>query len=313
MRARAFCCCRILASRQYLDALAAGRRRRSRSTRTRSARCVRHANRGGAAARAACRATIAPCCMREMELMPEWFLARHLGLTLAAARARDARPACSRPRRAARAGAAGLTFVHRDYHSRNLLVTEADNPGDPGFPGCRAGSRDLRFGIAAQGLLHRLAAGARAAAGLLAYRERLLEAGFALDAERGAVHALVRPDRTATAHQGARHFRAALFYRDGKPQYLQGLAARARLHARRGAHYPETARISPSSSSTPHRSAASQPRRRARAGVRPGVQWRSDALPASRGDDPGGRTRRAHAAADRRDAEAAAARCTASR
>lgn len=64
---------------------------------------------------------------RELEIMPEWFLGRHLGYT----------PECG----AGDVLEAGFTvllhnaqeqprcFVHRDYHSRNLLVVETDHPG----------------------------------------------------------------------------------------------------------------------------------------------------------------------------------------
>ena len=65
--------------------------------------------------------------LREMELLPEWFLTRHLGLTVTAAeRAMLNRlfeslveAAVSQP----------VCFVHRDYHSRNLLVAPNNNPG----------------------------------------------------------------------------------------------------------------------------------------------------------------------------------------
>ncbi len=64
---------------------------------------------------------------REMELFREWFLGRLLGLTLDAdeqvvldqAFARLADNALEQPR----------VWVHRDYHSRNLMVTTPDNPG----------------------------------------------------------------------------------------------------------------------------------------------------------------------------------------
>jgi aminoglycoside/choline kinase family phosphotransferase len=68
---------------------------------------------------------------REMSLFPDWFLSRHLGLTLsegevaALARVFDAlaAEALRQPR----------VFVHRDYHSRNLMVCdgrrEGENPG----------------------------------------------------------------------------------------------------------------------------------------------------------------------------------------
>ena len=63
----------------------------------------------------------------EMELLPEWFLKRHLGFT----------PECDEwdvIELAFRALIDNATrqeqvFVHRDYHSRNLLVCPEDNPG----------------------------------------------------------------------------------------------------------------------------------------------------------------------------------------
>ncbi|MDO8596084.1 MAG: phosphotransferase [Sulfuricaulis sp.] len=64
---------------------------------------------------------------REMEIFREWHLGRHLGLKLAAGQqaALDetftllARAALSQPQ----------VWVHRDYHSRNLMVTTRNNPG----------------------------------------------------------------------------------------------------------------------------------------------------------------------------------------
>jgi N-acetylmuramate 1-kinase len=63
----------------------------------------------------------------EMELMPAWFLERHLGIA----------PGCDGwdeiehafTALAASALAQPQAFVHRDYHSRNLLVTPERNPG----------------------------------------------------------------------------------------------------------------------------------------------------------------------------------------
>ncbi len=65
--------------------------------------------------------------LEEMELFPVWFLDRHLGIRLDEAqravldRAFESLigAAISQPQ----------VFVHRDYHSRNLLVTERDAPG----------------------------------------------------------------------------------------------------------------------------------------------------------------------------------------
>ena len=68
---------------------------------------------------------------REMTLFPEWFCARHLGLQLDAKVVSDLQgvfdalvaEALKQPR----------VFVHRDYHSRNLMVTDGDRQGaNPG-------------------------------------------------------------------------------------------------------------------------------------------------------------------------------------
>jgi N-acetylmuramate 1-kinase len=64
---------------------------------------------------------------RELALMPEWFLGRHLCLTLPAAETELLErtfelligEALAQPR----------VFVHRDYHARNLMVVSERNPG----------------------------------------------------------------------------------------------------------------------------------------------------------------------------------------
>ena len=73
----------------------------------------------------------------EMELLPEWFLHRHLGITpscaewdvIEAAFTFLVHAALEQPR----------AFVHRDYHSRNLLVTAANSPGVIDFQDAVAG------------------------------------------------------------------------------------------------------------------------------------------------------------------------------
>ncbi|MFO1429501.1 MAG: phosphotransferase [Candidatus Competibacteraceae bacterium] len=64
---------------------------------------------------------------REMELFREWFLGRHLELELTEAEHQvlDRTFACLRDS----ALEQPRVWVHRDYHSRNLMVTERDNPG----------------------------------------------------------------------------------------------------------------------------------------------------------------------------------------
>jgi aminoglycoside/choline kinase family phosphotransferase len=65
--------------------------------------------------------------MREMALMPEWFCARHLGLELAAAE--QELTAAAFEFLVTEALAQPQVFVHRDYHSRNLMVVRERNPG----------------------------------------------------------------------------------------------------------------------------------------------------------------------------------------
>jgi N-acetylmuramate 1-kinase len=65
--------------------------------------------------------------VREMALMPEWFCARHLQLELT--RAQGAMLSAAFEFLVAEALAQPQVFVHRDYHSRNLLITKERNPG----------------------------------------------------------------------------------------------------------------------------------------------------------------------------------------
>jgi aminoglycoside/choline kinase family phosphotransferase len=73
----------------------------------------------------------------EMELLPEWFLQRHLGCApgcddwdvIEAAFRLIADAADEQPRR----------FMHRDYHSRNLLIAGHNNPGIIDFQGAMLG------------------------------------------------------------------------------------------------------------------------------------------------------------------------------
>ncbi len=68
-----------------------------------------------------------PLLTREMELFREWYLSRHLGVQLSPRQHAVldriyeslARCALDQPR----------VWVHRDYHSRNLMVTAENNPG----------------------------------------------------------------------------------------------------------------------------------------------------------------------------------------
>ena len=79
--------------------------------------------------------------MREMRLFPEWLLQRHLGLQLNAAQrgmlettfAALVENALAQP----------VVCVHRDYHSRNLMVVADNNPGVIDFQDAVAGPSSI--------------------------------------------------------------------------------------------------------------------------------------------------------------------------
>ena len=183
-----------------------------------------------------------------LEVMPKWFLERHLGHTpsceewdvLEAAFDVIIRNALAQPR----------CFVHRDYHSRNLLVVDENNSGiiAPGLlsPGI------LDF----QGALHGpvtydLASLLRDAyvawprerveGWVESYRQRLRHAGVIGD-DIGAPHFLRWFDLTGLH----RHVRVLgqfyrLWYRDGKPGYLADVPQVYRYVIEVARSYPELA------------------------------------------------------------------------
>jgi aminoglycoside/choline kinase family phosphotransferase len=175
--------------------------------------------------------------MSEMELMPEWFLRRHLGLQVSSAergmleRLFDTLAQCALAQPAA--------FVHRDFHSRNLLVTEQHNPGILDF-------QDAVWGPVTYDLVSLLKdcyvawPPARVRAWALEYRERLLAKGFALNASESEFirgFDLVGLQR----HVKVLGIFARLHYRDGKPQYLEDLPRVLRYVSDAAGQYPETA------------------------------------------------------------------------
>ncbi|MFC4528406.1 phosphotransferase [Dyella halodurans] len=155
--------------------------------------------------------------VRGLEVMPEWFLGRHLGHTpecdewdvLEAAFDVVIRNALQQPR----------CFVHRDFHSRNLLIVDDNNPGIIDFQGALAGP--ITYDLAS---LLRDAyitwPRARVEGWVESYRLRLLAAGMIandVDSQR-----FLRWFDLTGLH---RHIRVLgqfyrLWYRDGKPGYL---------------------------------------------------------------------------------------------
>ncbi len=177
--------------------------------------------------------------LREMALFPQWFLGMHLGLDLDA----PTRAMIDRSFDALVDSALGqpTTFVHRDYHSRNLMVAAVDNPGILDFQDAVQGPvtydlvsllKDCYFVLPRE----------RVRAWALAHRDRLLRQGFPVAAD------------DATFLRGfdlmglQRHLKVLgifcrLHYRDGKIQYLRDLP-RVLTYVREVAGaYPETAEL----------------------------------------------------------------------
>ena len=220
--------------------------------------------------------------MREMQLLPEWFLKRHLGLELG-----RGDPACSIgcSRRLAHAALEQpAVFVHRDYHSRNLLVTRDDNPGIIDFQDAVMGP--VTYDVVSllkdcyiawpRGARARLGAGAPRAALLAADSSRRASANFcAASISWGCsgtsrCSAFSRACSTATASPST-----CMTCRACSPTCASG---RGLSRERRVPRLPR--------------------RRRWCRALRPRSGGRS-LTRAGRGDDPGGGTRRAHAAAHR--------------
>jgi aminoglycoside/choline kinase family phosphotransferase len=174
---------------------------------------------------------------REMELLPEWFLARHLGLVL------DAEERALLDRTFAALTACALaqptTFVHRDYHSRNLMVQSADNPGIIDFQDAVAGPVTYDLASLLKDCYVAWPA-MRVRAWALGFRERLLGAGFApIPDEREFLRwfDLVGIQR----HIKVLGIFCRLHYRDAKPRYLHDLPRILDYTRATAAEYPETA------------------------------------------------------------------------
>ena len=177
--------------------------------------------------------------MREMQLMPEWFLRGHLGLDVSAAEGAMLDRLFESLAQAALAQPA--VFVHRDYHSRNLLVTTDNNPGILDF-------QDAVWGPVTYDLVSLLKdcyvawPAPRVRTWALQHRERLLAAGFPLASTENE---FIRWFDLAGLQ---RHIKvlgifARLYYRDGKAQYLKDLPRVLDYTRDAAADYPESARF----------------------------------------------------------------------
>ena len=163
----------------------------------------------------------------ELDLFSEWYLGRHLGLELSAAERELLRTA--ERLLIERALAQPRVVVHRDYHSRNLMVA-APNPGV-------LDHQDAVWGPVSYDLVSLLRdcyvawPEARVRGWVGAYRTRARAAGV-LDAAVGQARLLEWCDWTGVQrHLKAAGIFARLCHRDGKPGYLADVP-RTLAHAR---------------------------------------------------------------------------------
>ncbi len=186
--------------------------------------------------------------LMEMELLPDWFLTRHLAFaatdddrdTISDAFAFLARSATEQPQ----------TFMHRDYHSRNLLIVDADcrgietpalrNPGIIDFQGAFVGP--IAYDLAS--LLRDCYIEwdtARVEGWMEGQRRRLLNAGLiSADIDTAKFRRwfdLIGLQR----HIKVLGIFCRLWYRDGKVQYLADLPLVWRYVTSVAQRYPELA------------------------------------------------------------------------
>ena len=157
--------------------------------------------------------------MRELELFPEWFVSRHLALSpddgeralITAAFDWLCDEALAQP----------VVLVHRDYHSRNLLVSPGGNPGIVDFQDAVRGpiSYDL---VSLLKDCYVVWPKKRLLAWLDSYREMAVAAG--LDVGRDRAEFLRWFDRMGLQrHLKVLGIFARLWHRDGKSGYLVDL------------------------------------------------------------------------------------------
>jgi aminoglycoside/choline kinase family phosphotransferase len=156
--------------------------------------------------------------LRELNLFPDWYIAKHLGVTLTATQSAVLQNAfeailannLAQPR----------VYVHRDYHSRNLMVSEP-NPGILDF-------QDAVYGPITYDLVSLYKDAyvqwdeERIMDWLIRYWEQAKKASLPVDRDFGAFY------RDFEWMGVQRHIKvlgifARLFHRDGKDRYLQDM------------------------------------------------------------------------------------------
>jgi len=176
---------------------------------------------------------------REMQLFPDWLLGRHLGITpddgerrmLEAAFEALIESALAQP----------VVCVHRDYHSRNLMVVEQDNPGVIDFQDAVAGPVTYDLVSLLRDCYIRWPA-ARVDAWVEGYHRAAREAGV-LDGIDAATFLRWFDLMGVQRHLKAAGIFARLNHRDGKPGYLADIPRTLGYIVEVGRRRPEVAAL----------------------------------------------------------------------
>lgn len=172
--------------------------------------------------------------LQEMRLFDTWYLERHLGMRLSA----EERELLERiyAMLSERARAQPQVFVHRDYHSRNLMVTDQRSPGVIDFQDAVVGPltydlvsllRDSYIEWPEERVMH----------WALTFYQRAHEAGLT-----NADWNTFRQDfdwMSAQRHLKVAGIFARLHYRDGKSGYLKDIPLTLRNLKKAVSPYPE--------------------------------------------------------------------------
>ncbi len=178
---------------------------------------------------------------RELGLMPEWFCAKHLELDLSA-QEREMLHATFEFL-IGEALAQPAVFVHRDYHSRNLMVLDERNPGIIDF-------QDALRGPVGYDLVSLLKdcyitwPRERVERWLREYRSGLLSRNATLAGKSDAEFIRWFDMIGVQRHIKILGIFARLWYRDGKPGYLKDLPLTLEYVRDACARYPELAAFS---------------------------------------------------------------------
>jgi hypothetical protein len=179
--------------------------------------------------------------LQEMELSREWLLGRHLGMSPDAAQ--TALVDAAFRLLAENALAQPQVCVHRDYHSRNLMVTGRNNPGILDF-------QDAVIGPVTYDLVSLLRdcyiawPRARVEDWALGYQELALQSGILHEEHEDPVVFLRWFDLMGVQrHLKAAGIFARLHHRDGKPGYLADIPRTLGYVVEVAERYPEISEL----------------------------------------------------------------------